>query len=283
MHLLNALWFYAATLFVAPRQGISVPQPQGYVNDFAHVIPAPNAERITRIIDDVRAKSGGEIVVVTLRDIGQRDIADVAREIGRQWKVGAAGKPGDPARNTGVIILVVPKETSSDGRGHLRIETGYGAEGFLTDAITGRIQDEALDSFRSGAYGDGIELDTLRVAERFANEFRFTVDTSFHPPVERVQGPTGGGSRGRSFPPVLLFIVFWLIIAMLTGFVGLSTICAAAALAIAAAILLEPPSAAFTVLYVATAALILYAHRDNVRRMLAGTENRARRLWLFGR
>jgi glycerol-3-phosphate acyltransferase PlsY len=37
------------------------------------------------------------------------------------------------------------------------------------------------------------------------------------------------------------------------------------------------------VLYVATALLIAYAHRDNVRRMLAGTENRARRLWLFGR
>src|SRR5919108_3306810 len=83
-------------------QGIQVPQPRGYVNDFANVIPAASASRIERIIDDVRAKSGGEIVVVTLPDVGQRDVADVAREIGRQWKVGRAGKPGDPARNNGV-------------------------------------------------------------------------------------------------------------------------------------------------------------------------------------
>jgi glycerol-3-phosphate acyltransferase PlsY len=92
-----------------------------------------------------------------------------------------------------------------------------------------------------------------------------------------------GATLGIEPTLILPALAVWLIVAMLTGFVGLSTICAAAALAVAAALLLEPPSAAFTVLYAATTALIVYAHRDNVRRMLAGTENRARRLWLFGR
>jgi glycerol-3-phosphate acyltransferase PlsY len=92
-----------------------------------------------------------------------------------------------------------------------------------------------------------------------------------------------GATLGIEPTLILPALAVWLIVAMLTGFVGLSTVCAAAALAVAAALLLEPASAAFTVLYVATAALILYAHRDNVRRMLAGTESRARRLWLFGR
>jgi len=92
-----------------------------------------------------------------------------------------------------------------------------------------------------------------------------------------------GATLGIEPTLILPALAVWLIVAMLTGFVGLSTICAAAALAVAAALLLEPPSAAFTVLYAATTALIVYAHRDNVRRMLAGTESRARRLWLFGR
>ena len=35
--------------------------------------------------------------------------------------------------------------------------------------------------------------------------------------------------------------------------------------------------------FAVSAALIIYAHRANVARMLSGTENRARRLWLFGR
>jgi Sec-independent protein secretion pathway component TatC len=34
---------------------------------------------------------------------------------------------------------------------------------------------------------------------------------------------------------------------------------------------------------VAVAMLVLYTHRANIARMLAGTEPRARRLWLFGR
>ena len=48
----------------------------------------------------------GEIVVVTLPDLGGRPPEDVARQIGRQWRVGASGTgPGDRARNAGVIIL----------------------------------------------------------------------------------------------------------------------------------------------------------------------------------
>ena len=36
-------------------QGPQIPAPVGYVNDFAHVIPAASAATIERIIDDVRA------------------------------------------------------------------------------------------------------------------------------------------------------------------------------------------------------------------------------------
>ncbi|HZF14828.1 MAG TPA: glycerol-3-phosphate 1-O-acyltransferase PlsY [Steroidobacteraceae bacterium] len=92
-----------------------------------------------------------------------------------------------------------------------------------------------------------------------------------------------GATLGVEPKLLLPALAVWLVVAMLTGFVGFSTICAAVALAVAAAWLLDPPSTPFTALYVATALLIGYAHRDNVRRMLAGTESRARRLWLFGR
>lgn len=78
-------------------------------------------------------------------------------------------------------------------------------------------------------------------------------------------------------------LALWLVVVMFTGFVGLGTILAAIALALAAAWWLVPPDSAITVLFMATAVLVAYAHRDNVRRMLAGTENRARKLWLFGR
>ena len=54
-------------------QTVQLPAPRGYVNDFANVIPAATQDHIQKIIDDVRAKSGGEIVVVTLSDIVARE------------------------------------------------------------------------------------------------------------------------------------------------------------------------------------------------------------------
>ena len=74
----------------------------------------------------MRVKSGGEIVVVTLTSLEGRTRDEVALQIGREWRIGQKGQPGDPARNTGIVVLVVPKETSPDGSGHLKIETGLG-------------------------------------------------------------------------------------------------------------------------------------------------------------
>src|SRR5688500_8876537 len=112
---------------------LQLPQPVGYVNDFANVIDARARARIEGIRADLREKSGGEIVAVTLPSLDGRDPADVARELGRQWKVGAKrGRPGDRAANAGIVVLLVPKETSTDGRGYIRVETGLGAEGFIT-------------------------------------------------------------------------------------------------------------------------------------------------------
>ena len=185
-------------LVTAAFQGLQIPAPQGYVNDFAHIIPPNNAATIQRIIDDVRVKSGGEIVVVTLPDLGGRPVEEVGLRIGREWKVGQAGKPGDPARNTGVIILIVPKETSSDGRGHVPDETDFGAEGFITDATTGQIRDEAIPYFVRQDYGDGIQLMTLRIAQRFAGEFHFQIDSTLN-----AQAPPQRGARRHHHEVVL--------------------------------------------------------------------------------
>src|SRR3954471_22290544 len=113
----------AAMLFQA---GPQIPPPRGLVNDFAGVIPAASSERMERIAQDVRDKSKGEIAVVTLADLGGRDPYEIATKIGRDWKVGNAAAIGDRTRNAGVVILLVPKETSSDGHGHCQIAPGTG-------------------------------------------------------------------------------------------------------------------------------------------------------------
>src|SRR3954465_5717588 len=105
----------AAWLLLLP-QGIQIPPPTGLVNDFAHVVQPDAVQRMERIAEDVRTKSKGEIAVVTLPEIGTRDVPEVSLQIGRGVKVGMNGNPGDPTRNAGAVILLVPKETSKDGR-----------------------------------------------------------------------------------------------------------------------------------------------------------------------
>ena len=58
---------------------------------------------------------------------------------------------GDEQKDDGVILLVAPNERK------VRIETGYGARVFLTDAVSSVIIREAiLPRFKAGDYGGGI-------------------------------------------------------------------------------------------------------------------------------
>jgi glycerol-3-phosphate acyltransferase PlsY len=72
----------------------------------------------------------------------------------------------------------------------------------------------------------------------------------------------------------------WLIVLLLTGFVGLATVLAAVALVVAVS-LLEPGDTPMIGFCSVLAAFIVFTHRSNIARMLAGNENRVRRLWLF--
>jgi len=77
-------------------------------------------------------------------------------------------------------------------------------------------------------------------------------------------------------------LVTWLVAVMLLGFVGLASMLGALALAVAAALGPAGPRQSLLAFGIVSALLIACTHRANIARMLAGTEPRARRLWLFG-
>lgn len=66
----------------------------------------------------------------------------------------------------------------------------------------------------------------------------------------------------------------WLVVAFATGFVGLATISAALVAAIVIGFTALPSGSGLFLFGCATAALVIYAHRGNIRRMLDGTESR---------
>ena len=81
---------------------------------------------------------------------------------------------------------------------------------------------------------------------------------------------------------LLPMVLTWLAAVMLFGFVGLASMLSAFALAVAIALSAGSPRAPLLTYGFLVALLIPFTHRGNIARMRAGTESRARRLWLFG-
>ncbi|HEV2749396.1 MAG TPA: TPM domain-containing protein [Gemmatimonadales bacterium] len=181
---------------------ITVPQPRGYVNDFAGVLDTASVAHMDAVITEVRQKTRGEIAVVTLADIGDRQAADVALQIGRQWGVGAKGEAGDPAKNLGVVVLLVPLKNHRAGTGQLFIATGRGAEGFLPDARLGRIRDAVTPYLAREDYSAGLSSAVDLIGQAFAREFGVTFTGV----------PTPGADDGPGVPQIP---VGWIIAAVI--------------------------------------------------------------------
>ncbi|MEX2581820.1 MAG: TPM domain-containing protein, partial [Gemmatimonadota bacterium] len=192
-----------AALFAAvpPLEGqLQLPEPVGYVNDFANVIPAAERQQIESIIDEVRAKSGGEIVVVTLPTLGGRSRDEVGLQIGREWQIGQSGAPGDRARNTGSVVLVVPSERE------WKIETGLGTMTFITAAEAGRIgRDLMVPHFPDGNFGQGILMAVAALAQAYADEFDFQITGE----IPELPEPSGGDGDRPNL--TLIFVVLLLL------------------------------------------------------------------------
>ena len=75
----------------------------------------------------------------------------------------------------------------------------------------------------------------------------------------------------------------WLLAVAMIGYVGLATISAAWILPLLMIATRPMPSAPLRWFSLAVAIFITWTHRSNIARMRAGTEPRARRLWLLGR
>jgi uncharacterized protein len=132
----------AGLSFAAP----DYPELTGRVVDQAGVIPAPTRATLQTKLKDLEDKSGIQLVVATIRSLGDYDVETYANGLFRYWKLGEAKK------NNGVLFLVAPNDRK------MRIEVGYGLEGTLTDALSKVILATAVTpKFKTGDYGAGVE------------------------------------------------------------------------------------------------------------------------------
>ena len=210
--LLAVLQLTVVVLSAAQSQGVDtlVPaQPVGYVNDFASVLEAQSRAELEDLIQRLRAATGAEIAVVTLPSIGNYNPAEVALAIGRKWKVGAKAEIGDPRRNAGLVLLLVPRRSGDPSSGQIRIEVGQGLEGIVTDAAAGGVRDLMRPDLAAGRYGPGLLLGVRSLSSLIARGYGVTDSalTAYQPPA----GQGGNSSPIGNILPILLFVFFILI------------------------------------------------------------------------
>lgn len=135
-----------AFAFVNLAWALAFPPLNGRVVDAANIIPPAVSGRIAPKLASLEAKSGIQLVVVTVKSLEGDDIEPYANALFRAWKL------GEKENNNGVLLLVAPNERK------VRIEVGYGLEGTLTDALSKIIIANAIaPRLKAGDFGGGIE------------------------------------------------------------------------------------------------------------------------------
>jgi len=125
------------------------PPLSGRVVDTADILPPEAEAALSAKLEALEAQSQRQLVVATVPDLQGYDIADYGYQLGRAWGL------GDAERNDGALLLVAPNDRK------VRIEVGYGLEGYLTDAVSSIIiQNDILPRFRDGDFPGGIEAGT---------------------------------------------------------------------------------------------------------------------------
>jgi len=170
--------------------------PQGFVTDLAGVVSPAARGRITRLAEELQAKTGAEIAVVTVQTTQPLDDFTYAMRIADAWK------PGRKREDTGVVFLVAVQDRK------LRILVGYGLEPILPDGLVGEIEDrEIVPELRAGRVDEGIWRGVVALAQRIA-EARGVALTGA--PLPRALPPPA-----PALPPWAVLLILLLLVAFM--------------------------------------------------------------------
>jgi uncharacterized protein len=176
------------------RAAPTFPALTGRVVDNAHVLSAQTQADLTAKLADLEAKTGRQLVVVTLPDLQGYDIEDYGYQLGRAWGIGQKGQ------NNGVLFIVAPTAHK------VRIEVGYGLEPILTDALSSVIlQQQVLPKFRAGDVQGGVVAGTDALIGQLSLDQQTAQARAAQ--AAQAQQQDGGNPFGAIIVIVILFIV----------------------------------------------------------------------------
>ncbi|MDO5481405.1 MAG: TPM domain-containing protein, partial [Candidatus Saccharibacteria bacterium] len=126
----------------------AVVKPTGefYVRDDAEILSEETEDFIVEHSKKLADAQGAQIVVVTVKNMGGETVEDYANDLFNEWGI------GDKDEDNGLLILFALEERKS------RIEIGDGMAGYITDGMSGRMQDEyMIPLYKEGKYEEGLK------------------------------------------------------------------------------------------------------------------------------
>ena len=141
------------------RAEVAVPPLSTRVTDLTQTLSAQQRQAIERNLAELEQRKGAQIAVLLVPTTQPETIEQYARRVLDVWKLGRKGI------DDGALLLIAKDDHA------LRIETQYGLEGVIPDAIAKRIIAEDITPFfkRDDYYG-GIEAGVLRLSRLVAGE-----------------------------------------------------------------------------------------------------------------
>ncbi|MEJ8803758.1 TPM domain-containing protein [Pontibacter sp. H249] len=187
--LLLLLYFCVFTVAALAQNSDFPPKPNRLVNDYADMLSASEEQALEQKLKNYSDTTSTQIAVVLMNSIGGYDPNQYAAELGERWGVGAG------QYDNGLIILVAKDERT------VTIQTGYGLEEFVPDALAKRITERTLKpAFQKGQFYEGLEQATNLIIDLASGAY--TADQSM-------------AADSESEGPSLIFIIIIVILALI--------------------------------------------------------------------
>ena len=171
------------------------PSNQTSVYDEADVLSPAQEQQLERKLISYADTTTTQIVVATIESLEGEEIGTYSAEWAHEWGIGQADE------DNGIFILL------SEGDRRVFISTGYGIEGYLTDALSRQIIDQyILPEFSREDYFTGLDQGTTAIMQVMSGTYQGS----------RPKGDGHGAPVGFVILSII-FIVFLIIISSSRG------------------------------------------------------------------
>ncbi len=137
------------------------PSPPKLVNDYTQTLSSGEVYRLEQKLAAYNDSTSTQIAVVVIASTKDYSIEDYAIRLARKWGIGQSEK------NNGILLLVAKEDRNID------IETGYGVEGYISDADARAIISELITpNFRNGDFYAGLDLATTRMIDLMSGTYK---------------------------------------------------------------------------------------------------------------